>query len=103
MALSTQPRTAIVSLFFARLALLVHSYRQRFPETDRIVVETIHSGFAIYRGADQSAVRYSPPTRLRRYDLILIDEASQIEDYVTDILYLAIQELPQKLFGGYCS
>ena len=75
-----------------------HSYRERFPETDHIVVETIHSGFAIYRSADQSQVRYSPPTRLRRYDLILIDEASQIEDYVTEFLYLAIQELPQKPF-----
>ena len=33
---------------------LVHSCRKRFPDTDHIAVETIHSGYAIYRGADQS-------------------------------------------------
>ena len=28
---------------------LVHSYRDRLPETEHIVVETIHSGFKIFR------------------------------------------------------
>ena len=53
---------------------LVHSYRDRLPQCNGIVVETVHSGFAIYRGADRDACQYSPPTRLRRYDLIFIDE-----------------------------
>ena len=74
---------------------LVASYRDRFPQCDGIVVETIHSGFAIYRGADRSACQYSPPTRLRRYDLILIDEASQIDDDIVRLVFMAIQELPQ--------
>ena len=39
--------------------------------------------------------QYSPPNRLRRYDLILIDEASQIEDHVTQKIFVAIKELPQ--------
>jgi hypothetical protein len=68
------------------------------PEVDNIVVETLHSGFAIYRGADEKAVQYSPPTRLRRYDLILVDEGSQIEDHVGKKVYMAIKELPQKPF-----
>ena len=58
---------------------LVHSYRDRLPSSPRIVVETVHSGFQISRKADM-VVQYMPPTRLRRHDLFLIDEASQIED-----------------------
>ena len=76
---------------------LFHSYRDRLPESDRIVVETIHSAFAVRRQHDQ-AVTYAPPTRLRKYDLILLDEASQVEDHVTQLLFMAIQELPQKPF-----
>jgi len=40
-------------------------------------------------------VDYAPPSRLRRYDLILVDEASQIEDQVATLLLMGIQELPQ--------
>ena len=74
---------------------LVHSYRDRLPDVDNIVVETIHSGFAIQRQYDK-LVDYAPPSRLRRYDLILVDEASQIEDQVATLLLMGIQELPQK-------
>ena len=73
---------------------LVHSYRDRFPDVDNIVVETIHSGFAIQRQYDK-LVDYAPPSRLRRYDIILVDEASQIEDQVATLLLMGIQELPQ--------
>ena len=72
-------------------------YRDRLPVTDSIVAETIHSGFAIYREADKD-VEYAPPSRLRRYDLFLIDEASQIDDAVARKLFMAILELPQKPF-----
>ena len=43
---------------------LVHSYRERLPDTDYIVVETIHTGFAISRKADGRAVHYATPSRL---------------------------------------
>ena len=72
----------------------VHSYRDRLPDVDNIVVETIHSGFAIQWQYDK-LVDYAPPSRLRRYDLILVDEASQIEDQVETLLLMGIQELPQ--------
>ena len=72
----------------------VHSYRDRLPDVDNIVVETINSGFAIQRQYDK-LVDYAPPSRLRRYDLILVDEASQIEDQVATLLLMGIQELPQ--------
>ena len=79
---------------------LVHSYRDRLPDVDNIVVETIHSGFAIQRQYDK-LVDYAPPSRLRRYDLILVDEASQIEDQVATLHLMGIQELPQKrIFTG---
>ena len=74
---------------------LVHSYRDRLPASERIVVETIHSSFQITRQADM-VVQYSPPSRLRRYDLVLLDEASQVEDHVAQKLVMAIGELPQR-------
>ena len=73
---------------------LVHTYKDRMPETSHITVETIHSGFAIYRNYDK-VVEYSPPTRLRRYDLIILDEGSQVDDAITKMLILGIGELPQ--------
>ena len=76
---------------------LVHSYRDRLPEHPNLVVETIHAGFRIYREADK-LVRYSPPTRLQRYDLLIIDEASQVDDAVAQRMVMAIQELPQAPF-----
>ena len=48
---------------------LVHAYRERLPPTDQIIVETLHSGFSIARKVDMNT--YSPPGRLRRYDLFL--------------------------------
>ena len=74
---------------------LVHGYRARLPDSDHIVVETIHSAFCIHREQD-AVVRYSPPTRLWRYELIILDEASQIDDSIAQRLFMAIQELPQR-------
>ena len=56
----------------------------------------MHSGFSIARKAD--AQTYAPPGRLRRYDLIFIDEASQIGDATFDCLWCGVRELPQKPF-----
>ena len=39
-----------------------------------------------------------PPSRLRRYDLFLIDEASQIDDHIAQLLLIGLGELPQKPF-----
>ena len=73
---------------------LVHAYKERLPPTDQIVVETLHSVFSIARKVDLDT--YAPPGRLRRYDLIFIDEASQITDDIWDCLFVGIRELPQK-------
>ena len=74
----------------------MHAYRGRLPPTDQIIVETLHSGFSIARKVDLNT--YSPPGRLRRCDLIFIDEASQITDEFFDCLIVGIRELPQKPF-----
>jgi hypothetical protein len=73
---------------------LLCSYRERIS-SDRIDIETLHSAFVIRREADE-VVNYAPPTRLRRYDLILMDEASQVEDGVFSRVVIAIRELPQR-------
>ena len=62
---------------------------------DHIVVETIHSAFCIHRDHD-AIVRYSPPTRLRRYELFILEGASQINDAIAQRLFMAFQELPQR-------
>ena len=76
---------------------LVASYRQRLPESDYIRIETIHAGLHIYRG-EEDLVQHCPPSTLRLYDAILIDECSQLDNDVARKLKYAIDELPQDPF-----
>jgi hypothetical protein len=79
---------------------LVHSYRDRMGSVGNIVIETIHSACQITRAAD-AMVNYAPPGRLRKFDLILVDECSQIQDAVARLLYLGFKELPQRPYVGF--
>ena len=72
-------------------------YRNRLPVSETIVAETVHNGFAIDREAHKD-VEYAPPSRLRHYDLFLLDEASQIDGAVVRRLFMDILELPQKAY-----
>jgi len=72
------------------IGLLVSMYRKRLPATDNLTMETLHSAFRIVRDEDAA---YSPPGRLRRYDLIIIDEVSQIDGIVWSKLKTALGEL----------
>ena len=72
------------------LGVLVAAYRQRLPPMLDIVVETIHSSFRIGRKADEE---YYPPGRLRHFDLIILDEVSQIDSGVAEKLEVALDEL----------
>ena len=74
---------------------LVHAYRERIPEHPNITIDTLHSGLAFKRDYDK-VVEYCPPSTLRKYDLILLDEASQIDEASLEMLRMAIGELPQK-------
>ena len=53
-------------------------------------METLHSAFRITRDADAA---YIPPGRLRHYDLIVVDEVSQIDAFVWRKLKTALGEL----------
>ena len=53
-------------------------------------METVHSAFQIVRQADAA---YIPPGRLRNYDLIILDEVSQIDSPVWRKLQTALAEL----------
>ena len=74
---------------------LVHAYRERLPAHPNITVETIHSATVMVRDQDQ-VVMYAPPSRLRQYELFLIDEGSQIDDPVAIRLRMALSELPHR-------
>ena len=74
----------------------VNSFKERLPPTDQIMVETLHGGFSIARKVDMNT--YAPHGRLRRYDLIFIDEASQIGDAIFECIWCGGRELPQKPF-----
>ena len=73
---------------------LVHAYRERIPEHPSITIETLHSGLSLKRQYDK-VVDYCPPGKLRKYDLIILDEASQIDGSCCEMLRMAIAELPQ--------
>ena len=77
------------------IGLLVSMYRLRLPNLNNLTMETVHSAFRITREADEA---YIPPGRLRQYDLIVIDEVSQIEDAVWRKLRTALGELTPSPF-----
>ena len=82
------------------IGLLVAMYKLRLPASEDLVMETIHSAFKITREADAA---YIPPGRLRRYDVIILDEISQIDADVWQKIKVALNELhpgPLLLFVG---
>ena len=64
--------------------------RLRLPPSNLITIETIHSAFQVTREKDK---QYNPPGRLRQYDLIILDEVSQIDAEVWQCLQIALSEL----------
>ncbi|CAE7271115.1 PIF1 [Symbiodinium sp. CCMP2592] len=77
------------------IGLLVSMYRLRLPNLQNLTMETVHSAFRITREADAA---YVPPGRLRHYDLIVIDEVSQIEASVWRKLKTGLGELSPSPF-----
>ena len=74
--------------------------RLRLPADENLVMETIHSAFHITREADAP---YIPPGRLRKFDLIIFDEVSQIDTSTWAKLKIALAELtptPYVVFVG---
>ena len=72
------------------IGMLIASHRTRLFEHHNLTIETIHAAFKITRQADQE---YIPPGRLRHYDVIFMDEVSQIDGGIWRDILTALQEL----------
>ena len=69
-----------------------------FPGVDRIRVDTLHGLLKYKRPGKDEQVRWSPPSALRRIELILCEEASQYEDKDWKNLFVSIREQPHRPF-----
>ncbi|CAL1165870.1 unnamed protein product [Cladocopium goreaui] len=69
---------------------LASEYRLRLPPSNLITIETIHASFKVSRDKDR---QYDPPGRLRHYDLIILDEYTQVDTKVWSCMQTAIGEL----------
>ena len=77
----------------------MHQYKSKLPEmegVDNIRVDTIQGVLKYKRPGADSKVKWSPPSALRRIDLILVDEASQYDDQVWRRFFQCIKEQPHK-------
>ena len=76
---------------------LVHSFKAQLPDVDgieNISIDTIQGVLDYQRPGKDRQVRWAPPTALRRYDLILVDEASQYDDREWDRFFTSVREQP---------
>ena len=71
-----------------------------FPGVERIRVDTIQGVLNYKRPGKDGAVRWAPPSALRRIDFILCEEASQYEDREWNRLEAAIREQPHRPLTG---
>jgi len=81
---------------------LVHQYKSKLPERDgieNIRVDTIQGVLNYKRPGADSKVTWSPPSALRRIDLILFDEGSQYEDEPWQRVFQSIKEQPHAPFS----
>ena len=82
---------------------LVHQYKAGLPEMpciENIRVDTIQGVLNYKRAGADGKVRWSPPSALRRIDLILMDEASQYEDAEWLRFFQTVMEQPHSPFVG---
>jgi hypothetical protein len=88
-------------LIICPTGFLVHQYKSRLPDREgieKIRVDTIQGVLKYKRSGADSKVTWSPPSSLRRIDLILVDEASQYEDQEWGRFYTSVREQPHSPF-----
>ena len=76
---------------------LVHAFKSQLPDFDgieNIQVDTIQGVLNYKRPGKDGYVRWSPPSALRRIDVILTDEGSQYPDAEWERFYTSIKEQP---------
>ena len=80
---------------------LVHSFKSQLPEADHVEnirVDTIHGVLNYKRPDKDGKVRWSPPSALRKIDLILVDEGSQYADTEFERFFKILCEQPHSPF-----
>ena len=88
-------------LIICPTGVLVHSFKSRLPDIDgiqNIAIDTIQGVLNYKRPGADSSVTWSPPTALRQYDLILLDEGSQYDDLEWSRFFTSVKELPHSPF-----
>ena len=88
-------------LIICPTGVLVHAFKSRLPEiegVERITVDTIQGVLKYKRPGADSKVSWTPPSALRQYDLILLDEGSQYDDTEWQRLYSCLREQPHSPF-----
>ena len=77
--------------------VLVYAFKSMLPDMegiDKISVDTIQGVLNYKRPGADSKVSWSPPSALRQYDLILLDEGSQYDDLEWQRLFSCVKEQP---------
>ena len=80
----------------------VYGFKRAIPEfsgAELIAVDTIHGVLHYKRPGQDSKVVWSPPSALRRIDVILCDEASQHADLDWERFFTSIREQPHLPFA----
>ena len=88
-------------LIICPTGFLVHQYKSRLPDRDgidNIRVDTIQGVLNYKRPGADSKVTWTPPSALRRIDLILMDEGSQYEDTEWYRFFTSVKEQPHMPF-----
>lgn len=88
-------------LIVAPTGVLIHSFKAKLPDMDgveNISIDTIQGVLNYKRLGADSKVRWSPPSALRKYDLIFCDEGSQYDDLEWSRLFTCTREQPHKPF-----
>ena len=76
---------------------LVYNFKSSLPDMpgiENVVVDTLHGVLKYQRPGSDRKVVWTPPTALRKYDVIFVDEASQYTDTEWDRLYMSVRQLP---------
>ena len=84
----------------------VYGFKSQIPDfdgADRIGVDTIQGVLRYKRPGQDSQVSWSPPSALRRIDVLLCDEASQFADADWRRFFSSIKEQPHLPYTVLCA
>ena len=80
----------------------MNQYKSKLPDVhgvENVRIDTIQGVLNYKRAGADSRITWTPPSALRRIDLILMDEGSQYEDREWDRLFQCIREQPHSPYS----